>query len=136
MHNTKRLLLSASLLFAALLTSCAQLGYQKAPKAGEVEHVVLIWLKDHGNTAQRDRVIAATRDFQKNIPGIVSISAGDALPSDRPVVDDSFDIGLVMRFEDKAALAGYEKHPVHVKAVTEILKPLAGRILVYDCTVR
>lgn len=136
MNNTKRLLLSASLLLTALLTSCAQLGYQKAPKAGEVEHVVLIWLKAHGNPAQCDKIVAATKDFQKNIPGILSISAGSALPSDRPVVDDSFDIALVMRFESQAALASYEKHPVHTKAVTEVLKPLAARILVYDSTVR
>jgi len=40
MHHTKRLLWSASLLLTALLTSCAQLGYQKAPKTGDVEHVV------------------------------------------------------------------------------------------------
>jgi hypothetical protein len=136
MNNTKRLLLSASLLLTALLTSCTQLGYQRAPEAGQVEHVVLIWLKAQGNPAQRDQIVAATKDFQKSIPGILSISAGTALPSDRPVVDDSFDIALVMRFENQAALASYEKHPVHVKAVTEVLKPLAGRILVYDSAVR
>ncbi|CAN5809362.1 hypothetical protein BH11VER1_BH11VER1_03630 [soil metagenome] len=136
MHHTKRLLLSASLLLTALLTSCAQFGYQKAPKTGEVEHVVLIWLKAHGNPAQRDKIVASTKDFQKHIPGIISISTGTVLPSDRPVVDDSFDIALVVRFENKAALANYEKHPVHTKAVTEVLKPLAGKILVYDATVR
>lgn len=136
MNNTKRLLLSASLLTSALLTSCAQFGYQRTPKAGEIEHVVLVWLKDHGNSSQRDKMIAVTRSFQKDIPGIVSISAGDVLPSDRPIVDDSFDMGLVVRFENKAALDAYEKHPVHVKAVKEILKPLAGRIVVYDYTVK
>lgn len=136
MNNTKRLLLSASLLGSALLTSCAQLGYQKAPEAGEVEHVVLIWLKEHNNTAQRARMIAVTRGFQKNIPGIVSISAGEVLPGNRPIVDDSFDLGLVIRFENKAALDIYEKHPVHVKAVKEVLLPLSARVVVYDYTVK
>ncbi len=136
MNKTKRLVMSASLLGSVLLTSCAQFGYQTAPKTGEVEHIVLIWLKDHGNTKQRDQMIAVTKTFQKDIPGIVSISAGEPLPSDRPIVDDSFDMGLVVRFKDKAALSIYEKHPAHVKAVNEVLKPLAGKILVYDTVIK
>jgi hypothetical protein len=47
-------------------------------------------------------------------------------------VDDSFDVGLVMRFANQADLSAYEKHPMHVKAVNEVLKPLAAKLLVYD----
>jgi hypothetical protein len=60
------------------------------------------------------------------------LSVGTPLASERPVVDDSFDVGLVMRFANAADLAVYEKHPVHVKAVNEILKPAAKKLLVYD----
>jgi hypothetical protein len=41
-----------------------------------------------------------------------------------------------MRFRDKASLDAYEKHPVHVKAVKEVLAPNASRLKVYDVVVR
>ena len=121
---------------ASMLTSCAQLGCQSAPKAGNVEHVVLVWMNEPGNAAVKDKMIAAARTFPKEIPGILSMSIGDAVPSNREVVDDSFDLSLVMRFTTKAALDAYEAHPVHVKAVKEILAPNASKLKVYDVSVR
>ena len=130
----------ATVLFASglslLLTSCAQLNCQPAPKAGQVEHVVLVWLNEPGNAAIKDKMVAACRTFPREIDGILSLSIGDALPSDREVVDDSFDLGIVLRFKDKAALDAYEKHPVHVKAVKEVLAPNASKLKVYDVSVR
>lgn len=122
--------------FGLLLTSCAQLNCQSAPRAGQVEHVVLVWLNEPGNAAIKDKMVAACRTFPREIDGILSLSVGDALPSDREVVDDSFDLGIVLRFKDKAALDAYEKHPVHVKAVKEVLAPNASKLKVYDITVR
>ena len=101
--------------------------------AGQVTHIVLMWLKQPGDAAAIDKIIATSREFAK-IPGVVSVRAGRALPSTRPVVDDSFDVGLAMTFTDAAALNAYEVHPQHVKAVREVLRPLAERILVYDIT--
>lgn len=116
----------------ASLTSCAQLGYTSGARPGNVEHVVLVWLNEPGNAAVEEKMIAAARTFPKEIPGILSMSIGDALPSPREVVDDSFDLALVMRFRDKASLDAYEKHPVHVKAVKEVLAPNASKLKVYD----
>lgn len=121
---------------ASCLTSCAQLGVQSAPQSGHVEHVVLVWLNEPGNAAIKDKMAAAARTFPKEIPGILSMSIGDALPSDREVVDDSFDLAFVMRFKDKAALDAYEKHPVHVKAVKEVLAPNVSKLKVHDVVVR
>jgi hypothetical protein len=121
---------------AGMLTSCAQLGCQAPPKTGNVEHVVLVWLNEHGNAAVKQKMIDAARTFPKEIPGILSMSIGDAVPSDRDIVDDSFDLALVVRFKDKAALDAYEKHPVHVKAVKEVLAPNASKLKVYDVGVK
>jgi hypothetical protein len=127
-------------LFAAVLTlslsSCAQIGYPPAPKPGNIEHVVLLWLNEPGNAVVKEKMIATTRTFQREIPGIVSVSVGDAVPSDRDVVDDSFDLGIVIRFRDRAALDAYQKHPVHVKASKEVLAPNASKLKVYDLAVR
>jgi hypothetical protein len=95
-----------------------------------------VWLNEPGNATHKAQMTAAARAFPKEIPGILSMSIGDALPSPREVVDDSFDLALVMRFRDKASLDAYEKHPVHVKAVKEVLAPNASRLKVYDVVVR
>ena len=60
------------------------------------------------------------------------VSVGQAPPSASPYVDDSFDVCLVMRLEDKAALDRYGKHPVHQKAAQEVFLPLSQKILFYD----
>ncbi len=134
MMKAKHLFLTLSL-GASLLTSCAQMGYQKAAQAGEVEHVVLVWLYKKGDAATRAKIIETAHSF-RDIPGILALSAGEPLPSPRPVVDSSFDIGIVIRFENKEALAAYEKNPKHVKAVTEVLKPASKKIVVHDITVK
>lgn len=122
--------LLAAPLFLISCTSCP-LGYEITPK-GKVEHVVLVWLKKPGDAADRAKVVAAAKHFQAEIREIQHLSVGQPLPSERPVVDDSFDVGLVMRFANPQDLSTYEKHPVHVKAVKEILQPIAKKLLVYD----
>ena len=99
--------------------------------SGGVTHVVLLWLKKPGDAAAIDRIIETSREF-RSIPGVLGVRAGRPLPSTRPVVDATFDVGLAMSFADEAALAAYEVHPQHVKAVQEVLRPLAARIQVYD----
>jgi hypothetical protein len=132
---TKTIALFA-ILVSGLLSSCAQLGSQPGPKPGNVEHVVLVWLNEPGNAAVKQKMITAARAFPREIPGILSMSIGDAVPSDRDIVDDSFDLALVVRFKDKAAMDAYEKHPVHVKAAKEVLAPNASKLKVYDVVVR
>ncbi|MEN3943687.1 Dabb family protein [Prosthecobacter sp. SYSU 5D2] len=119
-----------ALAFLASCTSCP-LGHKTTAK-GKVEHVVLIWLKNPGDAKDRAAVIAAGKKFQREIPQVEHLSVGTPLASERPVVDDSFDVGLVMRFANAADLAIYEKHPVHVQAVNDVLKPAAKKLLVYD----
>lgn len=122
-----------SLAVLSLLASCTTcpMGCKTTAK-GKVEHVVLIWLKKPGNATDRTKAINAAKRFPKEIREIQHLSVGQPLASERPVVDDSFDVSLVMRFANQADLSTYEKHPVHVKAVNEVLKPLAAKLLVYD----
>ena len=114
---------------SAALVSCASIS--PAPKSGSVDHVVLIWLKRPGNTADRQALRQAAEDL-KALPQVKSISHGTALASDRPIVDDSFDVGFVMRFDSPADLHTYEKHSFHVAKVNSVLKPLTKKIVVYD----
>jgi hypothetical protein len=98
---------------------------------GGITHVVLLWLKTPGDQAAIGKIVRTSREFTA-IPGVVNVRVGRPVASTRPVVDASFDVGLAMTFNDEAALHAYETHPQHVKAVTEVLRPLAGKTVVYD----
>jgi len=129
----KNAILILSAAAALALSSCTTCPFGcKTTAKGKIEHVVLVWLKRPGNAADRAAVITAARKFQAEIPQIQHLSVGTPVASERPIVDDSFDVGLVMRFNSKADMDAYEKHPVHVNAVKQTLLPLAKKLLVYD----
>jgi hypothetical protein len=118
------------LLAAIFLSSCATIAPPAKP--GTVDHIVLVWLKRPGSADDKQALIESGKELRA-IPGIRFLDSGIALPSERPIVDDSFDVGFVMRFESKAALAAYSVHPTHMKAKEKLLR-LSNRIVVYDVT--
>src|SRR5688572_22888091 len=72
----------------------------QSTSGGSVEHVVLFWLKTPGDEAGRQRIIEESHKLRE-IPGVVKLAVGHAMPSTRPVVDSSFDVGLVITFKDE-----------------------------------
>lgn len=96
-----------------------------------IHHVVLCWLKDPGNLDHQRKIIEATKTF-RNIPGVLDAQAGTTVPSDRAIVDDSFDVGILIIVADKDSLRSYLEHPVHQRAKNDILVPLVDKIVVYD----
>lgn len=113
------------------LPNCAG-ARKRAPKKPELEHVVLVWLKRPGNEADRATLMALAKDLEQRIPEIKRLTVGRPLKSVRPIVDDSFDVGFVMRFKDSAAMNSYGRNPIHEKAAQELLLPLAKKVVVYD----
>ena len=96
-----------------------------------VVHVGMVWLKEPGNIEHRTQVIEATRTLTA-IPGVLEVRVGQPIASDRAIVDDSFDVGLIILLESEAALAAYLPHPIHQQVVKEQLLPLVEKILIYD----
>lgn len=126
----KILLFSVGLLLAgALASSCTS---SNAAAMGRLHHVGLVWLKEPGNEADRQRLIDAAHTFLREIPEVRRLSVGQAIPGESQLVDSSFDLCFVMEFDDKAAMDRYAKHPVHVKAAQEAFLPLARKLLFYD----
>src|SRR5687767_12688675 len=121
-------------LVCALLASGCRNKWQTEPMndpPGTVTHVVLIWLKDPQDAAGKQRIIEATRTFSR-IPGVRRVAVGTAVPGTQPVVDSTFDVGVAVTFSDRIALEGYGPHPIHQKAVKEVLQPLMKLVRVYD----
>ena len=94
-------------------------------------HLVFCWLKEEGNESHRQKIIEATQTF-RTIPGVIQAEAGNVVESERDIVDDSFDVGILIVTQDRASLKKYLDHPIHQKAKKEVLSPLVKRVLVYD----
>jgi hypothetical protein len=96
-----------------------------------VVHIVLVWRKEPGKPEHRQRIIDAPREFE-TIPGVIDVRVGEAVPSDRPIVDDSFDVGLYMTFSSVEAMNTYLADERHQQALREVFRPLSERYIVYD----
>ena len=131
MKNAKLFLLSLAFAAATLLSSCGTCPFAGS-QHGKVNHVVFVWLKKPGNAADRQKLIDAAKMLKREIPGVEILTVGQMLPSKRPIVDSTFDVGFVMRFANQAAMDRYEQSAVHQKAVKELLQPISKKVQVYD----
>ncbi len=98
---------------------------------GTVSHVIMVWLKEPGSAKMREQFVNASRELN-TLPGIISRHVGVVLPSDRPIVDDSFDVAVTVTLKDKAAFEAYMDNPKHKQIVDAKLKPLVNKIVAYD----
>jgi hypothetical protein len=124
------LLLATALATLLLSVACAA---HRVPQGERrpVCHVVLFWLNDPSDHQALATMEEACLSF-RSIAGVESVTVGRALPSDRPVVDASFDLGLVITFRNPEALEGYLKDAIHQEALRTLVKPLVKRMKVYD----
>ena len=101
----------------------------------QVYHVVLVWLKTYRNEMRINKIIKASKEL-KNIPGVLEVSTGKVLRSSRVIVDDTFDVSIIIKFASKEYLKDYLVHPIHIKIANEVIKPLANKITVYDTIIQ
>jgi hypothetical protein len=118
----KRLL---PLLAALRFTAC------QTTSQPDLTHVVVFWLKEPGNAAHRAKLIEVSESF-RSIPGVRNVHAGPCIPSERPIVDSSFDVAVSLTFSSRADLQRYLDHPAHKAATVSTLKPIVKKITVYD----
>jgi len=93
-------------------------------------HVVIFWT-DPAKVNAADELLAAAKKYLPSIPGVVSFDAGKMATSHRAVVDQSYQVGLNLRFETKQAQDNYQEHSLHLEFV-EKCKPLWTKVVVYD----
>lgn len=96
-----------------------------------VSHVVVVWLKEPGNTQMREQFIKASRALE-TMPGVVSRHVSAVISSERSKVDDTFDVAVTVTFENAAALKKYMQNHKHKDMLNKQLKPLVNRIVVYN----
>ena len=94
-------------------------------------HVVIFWT-DPDRPKAADDLIAGARKYLAPLPGIVHFHVGTMAPSQRPVVDQSYQVALNVVFESKQAQDDYQVHPLHLEFVEKVFKPNCRRVVVYD----
>ena len=102
-----------------------------ADKDQRVSHVVIVWLKQPGNEAMRQQFIQASQRLN-DFPGVISRHVGVVSPSDRSIVDDTFDVAVTVTLKNRAALKAYLNDPKHKKILHDKIKPLVNRTVIYD----
>ena len=126
-----RILIFFSTLLLFLSTACRHNTHTSLKNENILTHVVLCWLKEPGNFEHRNQIIDMTESFN-TIPGVLTARAGNPIMSERDIVDDSFDVGIIIEVKDTVDLKKYLDHPIHQKAKKDVLLPLVDRVLVYD----
>ncbi|HEX7027333.1 MAG TPA: Dabb family protein [Gammaproteobacteria bacterium] len=96
-----------------------------------VNHVVLVWFNRSVDESYIHQVAVASQQLEQ-ISGVITISAGLPIESERPVVDDSFDLGLIIRFDSVDKMRSYVSDPIHKKFVEDYLQGKLDKLLVYD----
>ena len=94
-------------------------------------HVVIFWT-DPNNPSAADQLIAGGEKFLRPIPGVQAFHMGRMVPSQRPVVDQSYQVALNIIFPDKKAQDDYQVHPLHLEFVEKVFKRVCKRVVVYD----
>ena len=94
-------------------------------------HVVIFWT-DPANPKAADELIAGAKKYLAPLRGIVQFHVGKMVPSQRPVVDQSYQVALNVVFDSKQAQDDYQVHPLHVEFVEKVFKPVCKKVVVYD----
>jgi len=94
-------------------------------------HVVIFWTKPE-KPAAADELIAGMHRYLKGIPGVQQFHVGRMVRSERPVVDQTYQVALNILFADKKTQDAYQVHPLHLEFVEKVFKPNCAKVVVYD----
>jgi hypothetical protein len=118
------------LICLALFLTSSKTHAANAP-SGQVIHIMLFWLKRPGNVDDRNVLVRGLRTLRR-VRGVNDLRIGHPLSVDRPGVEQSFDLGVVVIFRDREALEKFERDPRRRGALDAMLQPLVRRYIVYN----
>jgi len=95
-------------------------------------HTVHFWLREDLTDDQRRQFIEAVKRLS-NSDHVRSVRVGTPAGTDRPVVDNSYDVQLLAIFDDRAAHDAYQsaEDPVHADFIATY-KDFWTKVLIYD----
>src|SRR5213080_1809630 len=121
-----------AMFLTCIALSFASTGAQAAAtRSGQVTHVILFWLKRPGNVDDQNFLRRGLRTLRR-ARGVNDVRVGRPLPVDRPSVEQSFDLGVIMTFRDREALEKFERDQRRQQAIDAMLRPLVRQYIVYN----
>ena len=95
-------------------------------------HTVHFWLKDGLTADQRDAFVAGCRRIAES-PNVATCRVGTPAGTDRPVVDNSYDVQLLCVFDSRTDHDAYQSDAdvVHTDFI-ERFKSWWTKVLIYD----
>lgn len=94
-------------------------------------HVVFFWLKPDAPAGAQEQLVSDCRTYLSKIPGLSMFDVGRPAMTPRDVVDNSYAVGLLTAFADKAGHDAYQTHPLHLEFIDRN-KANWSRVQVYD----
>jgi hypothetical protein len=94
-------------------------------------HVVIFWT-DPANPNAADELLAGVEKYLRPIPGVLHFHDGKMATSQRPVVDQTYQVALNITFPDRQAQDDYQAHPMHIEFVNTVFKKTCRKVVVYD----
>lgn len=94
-------------------------------------HLVYFWLKEGAPEGERQRLAEDCRSLLSKIPGVRHVWAGRPAMTPREIVDNSYDVGLCVVLDDRAAHDVYQTHEKHLEFISRH-KAHWQRVQVYD----
>lgn len=94
-------------------------------------HIVIFWTKPEVENSEQ-LLIDGLNHYLPDIPGVVSMHVGKCAPSDRPVVDQSYQVALNITFKSKIIQDEYQVHPMHIEFVEKVFKQVCDKVVIYD----
>src|SRR5438874_13715166 len=111
-----------AMFLTCIAVSLAPTGAQAvAVRSGQVTRVMLFWLKRPGNVDDQNFLRRALRTLRR-VRGVNDMRIGRPLSVDRPVAEQSFDLGVVMTFRSREPLEKFERHPRLEQALDLVLR--------------
>jgi hypothetical protein len=94
-------------------------------------HIVIFWT-DPAQPNATEELLAGANKYLKPIPGVLQFHVGKMVGSQRPVVDQSYQVALNLIFPSQQAQNDYQLHPLHVEFVEKVFKRVCTKVAVYD----
>lgn len=93
-----------------------------------ITHVVIFRTKSDAHKA----IMQNAAKELASIKSIETFASGAPLESARPVVDDTFALGICVTFKDEAALNAYQIDPIHVNFNENFVAKYKVKVQVFD----
>jgi hypothetical protein len=94
-------------------------------------HTVYFWTHEGTSPAQIDSLIKDCYNYLGKIPTVKQLWAGKPAPTNRDVVDTSYQVGLTVVLADSPAHDVYQIHELHKDFIARN-KAIWKRVQVYD----